>query len=489
MSEVVNKEIDAVNEDLNSKIEELANKKAAEMFAAKQKEADIETKANELAKNRLTEMLAAGSAPAIKKDMGHHIKSAVSQLRCKSLSDVFGSEQNDMADGKVWGVNFSKEATHIDPELRKALVELKRDIIGAKLQHQYRAAKYGTYESIENTQYFKEFVAPKLKAYDAATFAAQIPTIMPRMYFEDLEFVPMLRRYFPVRTMLSQIEQINGYTQKLVAQLQIDSSSFTSQNRSESHFTLTAKDFVEYSVVTQDLIDDAIPSTIDAIIRDAAQAQERAIERAIIDGDTSGTHQDSDVTASTDARKAWAGLRKLGLANAANGGSVSAGNAYTKAAVYDAAFLKLTPEAAVNPEKLLYIVGGANGNMLRVGRIPDVIPVNAVNLAGSPAFSLSQAGEIPVKINGVGVYQSSWIRQDLNASGVYDGTTTTQSTAIIVKTDRFLLGERMPIKMWMERLQGTDTMFVCSKTRYAFGGVTQSATERSVVDIYNIPKT
>src|SRR5262245_3666435 len=41
-----------------------------------------------------------------------------------------------------------------------------------------------------------------------------------------------------------------------------------------------------------------------------------AEEKAILDGDTDGTHQDSDVGASTtDARTAWDGLRKRALAN------------------------------------------------------------------------------------------------------------------------------------------------------------------------------
>jgi hypothetical protein len=52
--------------------------------------------------------------------------------------------------------------------------------------------------------------------------------------------------------------------------------------------------------------------------RDAAVHQEELvdylgadIEDAIVNGDTTGTHQDSDVTASDDPRKNWNGLRKL----------------------------------------------------------------------------------------------------------------------------------------------------------------------------------
>jgi HK97 family phage major capsid protein len=156
-----------------------------------------------------------------------------------------------------------------------------------------------------------------------------------------------------------------------------------------------------------------------------------AEEQAILDGDSDGSHQDSDVGASTtDARTAWDGLRKKAIAQ-------TVVTATTTSVANLLAIRGGMGKWGVNPSDLAYIVG--------VSALHDLIADSnllTVDKMGPQATILS--GQIG-SVGGVPVIVSEHIRENLNASGVYDGITTTKTYNLCVNRNEWAIGQRMAL--------------------------------------------
>lgn len=157
-----------------------------------------------------------------------------------------------------------------------------------------------------------------------------------------------------------------------------------------------------------------------------------AEERAILDGDADGTHQDADVQAlgATDARTAWDGLRKRALANAsvATTTSTSANLAIIRA---------LMGKWGLNPADLAFIVGVSAYHDLLVD--PNFITIDKM---GAQATILN--GQLGAAY-GIPVIVSENVRENLNASGVHDGITQTRTYNLCVNRGEWVMGQRMAL--------------------------------------------
>lgn len=183
------------------------------------------------------------------------------------------------------------------------------------------------------------------------------------------------------------------------------------------------------------------------------QAFVDAEETAIINGDSDGTHQDSDIGASTTAAQtAWDGLRKKALAQTATNT-----NATTTVANLHALRSSMG-KWGVNPRNLAFIIGvTAFGNLITDSNLltVDKFGPNATILNG-------QVGEI----FGVPVIVSEHVREDVNASGVYDGITTNESFNLVVNRNEFAIGQRMAFdvktsdELYMETFQRVAVAFM-----------------------------
>jgi hypothetical protein len=157
-----------------------------------------------------------------------------------------------------------------------------------------------------------------------------------------------------------------------------------------------------------------------------------AEERAILDGDTDGTHQDTDVNAlgTTDARWAWAGLRKKAIAQ-------TVVTATTTTVANLLAIRGGMGKWGVNPADLAYIIGVSayhdligDSNLLTV----DKMGPNATILNGM----VGAVGGVPVIV-------SENVRENLNASGVHDAITTTKTYNLCVNRGEWVMGQRMAL--------------------------------------------
>ena len=90
---------------------------------------------------------------------------------------------------------------------------------------------------------------------------------------------------------------------------------------------------------------------------------------------------------------------------------------------------------------------------------------------------------------GIGLVNSAYMREDLNATGVYDGITTTFGGLLLVNKTRFYYGQRRAIQVkMMVDLPKDDRVLLASYQRKDFKGHSQSATETSVIYGFELPK-
>jgi hypothetical protein len=204
------------------------------------------------------------------------------------------------------------------------------------------------------------------------------------------------------------------------------------------------------------------------------QAFVDAEEKAIIDGDSDGTHQDSDVGASTtDARSAWDGLRKKAIAQTI----VTA----TSTTVANLLLLRGgMGKWGINPASLAYIVG--------VSAYHDLIGDSnllTVDKMGPQATILNgQVGSV----GGVPVIVSEHVRENLNATGVYDGITTTKTFNLCVNRGEWAMGQRMALDVEVDDsiYRQTYQRVLVGFMREDFQHIGDAATNEDTAISYNV---
>jgi len=237
------------------------------------------------------------------------------------------------------------------------------------------------------------------------------------------------------------------------------------------NITLDAVKLMDYVPVTYEIEEDSIIPILPMVKSDLILALAEGTEDATINGDTTGTHQDSDVTASDDVRKAWKGYRKLVL-SAAKVDLSTFNDANVRS------IRKKIGKYGVDVNKLAWVCGISTFNQL-LGL--DV--VRTVDKYGQFATVLN--GELG-KIDGIPVIVSEKIRENLNASGVYDGTTTTKTIIMLVRRDGFIYGDRKEVVIETDRMIKTQTTDIVASQRIAFQPRFDATTETIVGLGYNI---
>lgn len=428
----------------------------------------------------------------INKSMTAHLASLPVLYGRKSLAEMLGVG-DDTGDGYnriqvVPSINFGVGKSHIPAELRSLGLELKKDLHNCLIQQQIIAHKTKMPIAVQDVPYFQHVVAPKLKAFNVTDFANWIPTLNTRFYFEEFEIEPGIERYFDQITMQSKTERVPGAVNRLKGRLEADDATFSAQSNTQANYTYTAQDCVCHTDISEDLMQDMVPQTgsFDRLRKEVALGLRRSKEDAIINGDDTGSpqgasHMDSDVAggAATLFNKAFKGLRKIAIAAGANNGVDNAGGPIDRDTF--ANMLVKMGKMAKEKGDLVWILGPSVSNRIVTGAVPELLTLDTF---GPSATILT--GNIP-RIFGVEPYESEWVREDVNASGVY-AAAQALTTALLVKKSRFLIGQRAPVKVWATpSLANQDKMLLTAKERFTFAGVPQAtAGERSAIIAYNI---
>ncbi len=188
-------------------------------------------------------------------------------------------------------------------------------------------------------------------------------------------------------------------------------------------------------IFSKSLEADSALAILPYVQRKLVQAFVDAEEKAILDGDTDGTHQDTDTQAvgATHMSSAWDGLRKRALANA----SASGGSALTVALL--AARRADMDQYGLNPAECAFIVPISSYYAL----VTDSNVITVDKLGPQATILNGQLGSL----YGVPIIVSEHVRTNLNASGVHDAITTTKTYALCVNRNEWVMGARTPLAL------------------------------------------
>ena len=324
--------------------------------------------------------------------------------------------------------------------------------------------------------------ATELRKALAAATASQGADWIPTEFSADL--IDKFRLSLKVAALFRRIQMpSNPYTFPAVAS---DSTAYliseaTSDTESKidastpgtTNFTLTAKKLAARVLFSEEVNEDSIIPILPWVKDNLAIANGDAMEKATLDGDTNHLgHRDLDVTSGKDCRKAYEGLRKL----AATGGRQKNLGTFSKDTVRS--MKTAMGKYGINPRDLCWITGPKG-----YAQLLNLTEVTTVDKYGPAATILS--GEL-AKLDGIPIIVSEHIRENLNAAGIYDSTTTDNTVLILVWIPGFMFGDRRKITMkTFEDIQ-TDQTILVTTLRAAFGNPYNVASNAIVNVGYNV---
>lgn len=252
----------------------------------------------------------------------------------------------------------------------------------------------------------------------------------------------------------------------LVSETTTDQAELTAANwipastPGASAATITAKKFGVLVDLSTESIEASIVPAVEYIRERMARGIANGLENALINGDSSATHMDADVTSANDVRKAWNGLRKVAKDRATDTVSL--------ATFDETGLLKVKAEMGaygilgVDTDEVLYVCSVA-------------VASKFLNLtAGFTAYdslgtsSPKVRGEIGT-IWGVPVVASPYVRDDLSANGYNTATgPNDKSVVICFNTRSFVRGIYRDIEVKSREVIETDVTRLVVTARWGF---------------------
>jgi len=383
----------------------------------------------------------------------------------------------------------SNKYSHLTIEDKMNVLELKKEIDTARyIAQMFYGARLDKGEATDSdlapvtnifdTKYAKDRdLANRLKAFGTGVSgygAEWVPTAISNQYIEEYLLELKLINAFQEIPMPTNPFKLPVQKAGSIAKIVAEGSAATDGIFGTDALTFDAQNkFVELYYMPEELNEDSAVAILEIGRSQVVMAQQRAIESALLNGDTTGTHMDSDVTTGSDCRKAWKGLRKLALANSANGSVVTFTSAVSKTKLDE--MLAAAGKFGINPRECMFVMSPIGYNQALV-----LDEVSTVEKFGQMATILTGA---LAAFRARPILISEFMREDLNASGVYDGTTVNNTAIILVNKSRFYLGRRRPIRVKVSQDPNSayDRWQLCSYSRYDFQGMVQGATEQSVI--------
>ncbi len=333
--------------------------------------------------------------------------------------------------------------------------------------------------------FYQDTYRPLAQAMDSTTAGEgdeYVPTLLSGTLIERVQLELMVARLFEGVEMASNPFEIPGVA--LTRQRGATHAEQTADTGQTSiakrtpvtrKITLTAVKFAVMALLSREYEEDSLIAAIPHLQDEIVDYIAGDLEDAIINGDTTATHQDADVTAADDPRKSWQGLRKAALAATKTDGS----NAALTAAMLRVNRKKMDAYG-VRADQLAHVVSMAGYNQL----LSDTATLT-LEKYGAQAVVLT--GEL-AKVDGVPVIVTQYVRQDLNATGVHDGVTTNRTIALTVNRRGWFFGNRrdMRVEVLREAFAEFDQDGVIVSTRKALAPRYPTATEKLVAATYNL---
>jgi HK97 family phage major capsid protein len=387
------------------------------------------------------------------------------------------------------GVNTSEpNYAHVPVELKLEVCQLKKEIDTARIVSQMfygspkdrgeEDEKLGVCKNILETKYAKERdLAGRIKAFGTGVVgsgAEWLYTTISSAYLDEYLLEKQVMGLFQEINMTSPTYELPKKTNGTTARIVAEGAAATPSNFNTDKIIFNAKHkFVEYYELPEELNEDSAVDMISLGRAEVLESQLKAFEQSILNGDDSAPHMDADVVAVDDCRKAWKGLRKLALANSANGSLVTFSSAVTDPKLDE--MIQAADKFGVSPREAVWIVSPRIYNQMK-----SLSTVTTVDKFGALATYLT--GVLAAR-SGIAIVLSEFMRNNLHASGVYTDGLAPKSSILLVNKTRFMMGRRRPIRVRvaMDSNAAYDRWQMASYSRYDFKGHVQNATEKSVI--------
>jgi len=317
------------------------------------------------------------------------------------------------------------------------------------------------------------------KAMDTAASGeggAWVPTMFSAQLIDDIRLALRVSALFPSITMPAGAGAFEVPVQGarrdayLVGEATADSgnTAYPASTPPTAKITFTAIKHALRILFSDELEEDSAIAIMPLVRSELVYALANAEESAVVNGDTAGTHQDSNVTAATDVQKSFNGLRKH------SGGS--SGDAAVDIGTLSLANLRSIRQGmgkfGTNPADLAWVVG-LSGYIQLLG-LSEVVTVDKFG----PAATVTN-GTLGF-LDGIPIVVSEHVKQNLNATGVYDGTTTTKTVMLLAHQPSFYKAEKPGgLKVESDRDINIGQNIMVASRRYDFKEVIADGSDES----------
>lgn len=315
--------------------------------------------------------------------------------------------------------------------------------------------------------FYRDEFAPTVQAMDSQTAAEgleYVPTALSSDLIERVNLELRVVALFPSLVMPTQPFDIPGRAaRRQRAARGVENTADTGQTLT-TKFTpatrkvrLSAGKFEGEMLVSKEEEEDAIIAVLPLMEEELIDWISFDMEDAAVNGDTAGG-LDSDTNGATDPRTNWNGLRKTAIAGAksdlASAAALTVAHLRTNRAKMGVYGIKV--------DSIAHVLG-----MSSYIQLLSDSAVQTMDKYGPNATIV--AGEL-AKVDGVSVLVSEAIRQDLNAAGVFDGVTETETVALTVFKRGFVRGIRreLEVQLLRELYAESDQDAIIVRTRQGF---------------------
>lgn len=387
----------------------------------------------------------------------------------------------------------------MEKSVKNAINNLKEDILVSRIFQQNfygepfdREGSPAIVKGILDHDYGKEVLKYRLKAFGSETSgsgAEFIRTAQPELYVEET-----LDHDLGLFSRLNQQNMTTSTHKVMVKGRTVARASMERQAPRETNFgtgaiELKAKKFVEYYSFPEEFVEDNAIDIIKAGIEDIKLSHIRAYDLALISGtekkSASWDHIDSDVNSQADAddvRHHWDGLRKKALSSSVNGTTLDFSNSNITAELCNKMYSRVTSGS------LLWATSKSGYHQMI--NLPEV---KTINTYGNDATIKTG---VLYTLWGIPIFESEWIRDDLNITGMHGKSASETDTnyikdrsgILLINTDRIYAGNRGGIRIYLSRNNSNDVNELRGWSRKAFNSLDQSRTNRDIIYGINIKR-
>lgn len=290
---------------------------------------------------------------------------------------------------------------------------------------------FDTYQILKHELSMKPELRKALKAMDLTLNSDWVPTGMSAQLIDDIRLELRVANLFPTMTMPARSGSWDVPVQgsRMDAYLVAENTADTGQTKAKAgtpstgKMTFTAVKHALRILWSYEFDEDSILAVMPFVRSEMIAALSGGWDNAIINGDITATHMDSDITTATDVEKSFRGLRK-------ESGN-SSGDAAVDISTLSTANLRSIRKAMgkYGVKDCAWITGISG--FVQLLSLDEVITADKF---GSAATILT--GQMAA-LDGFPVVVSEFVREDLNASGVYDNATKTKTIILLANKKGF----------------------------------------------------